>query len=160
MSELEALAKVGAQSGDPANPSPEELRDILRASWTIAVVGLSRDPAKAARRVPSYLSTKGFSIIPVNPHGGYILGQPVRKTLAEVTEPVDIVLLFRPSEEVGALIEEAARRPDHPVTWLQEGIRDDEAAAAARRAGRTVIQDLCIFKAHRAWAEQRYPPFG
>lgn len=160
MPELEALAQVVARSGDRNNPSPSRLREILRATWTVAVVGISRDPAKAARRVPSYMSTKGFEIIPVNPHAAHILGRPARASLAEVTEPIDMVLVFRPSAEAGALIEEAAGRPDRPVIWLQEGIRSDAAASAARRAGRTVVQNLCIFKVHRAWAEQMYPPFG
>lgn len=157
---LEALAQAAARSGDPDNPPPAALREALRSARTIAVVGISRDPVKAARRVPSYLSTKGYEILPVNPYADHILGRPARKTLAEVSVPVDMVLVFRPSAEAAGLIEEAAGRPEHPVIWLQEGIRDDEAAGAAREAGRTVVQDLCIFKIHRALAEQMSAPFG
>lgn len=144
------LERLVDAADDPHNPSPEELRDIVRQISVIAVVGISRDPAKPARRVPSYLATKGATIIPVNPNATRILGKPARDELSEVTEEVDCVLLFRPSDEVGPFVREAADRPDEPVIWLQEGIRDDEAAAAARAKGRTVVQSLCMYKVHRA----------
>jgi uncharacterized protein len=143
------LLKVLHQSSDPHNPGPEEMVRIIRDASRVAVVGMSRDPTKAARRVPSYLAAKGVRVVPVNPKATRILGQPARASLEDVPEPVDIVLLFRPSAEVGPFVRVAADRPDTPVIWLQEGIRDDEAAAAARALGRTVIQDLCIFKVHR-----------
>lgn len=150
MTEPQVLARVRDESTDPANPPATRLRDILQATRRIAVVGVSRDPTKAARRVPLYLSTKGFELIPVNPNADRILGRSARGTLAEVTEPVDLVLVFRPSHEAGAIVEEAAGRPEKPAIWLQEGIRADEAVARARGRGVSVIQDLCIFKAHRA----------
>lgn len=150
MTEPQVLARVRDESTDPANPPAARLRDILRAARRIAVVGVSRDPTKAARRVPSYLATKGYDLIPVNPNAGRILGRVARGRLEEVTEPVDLVLVFRPSQEAGAIVEEAAERPEKPVIWLQEGIRADEAADRARGRGVTVVQDLCIFKAHRA----------
>ena len=148
--EPQVLARVRSESSDPQNPTATELRAILLSTRTIAVVGLSRDPAKAARRVPSYLGTKGYDLIPVNPRAHRLLGRPARATLAAVTEPVDLVLVFRPGAEAGAVVDQVAARPDRPVVWLQEGIRADEAASRAREAGITVVQDLCIFKAHRA----------
>lgn len=144
------LERLREASGDPHNPGPEELRDIVRGIETIAVVGLSRDPAKAARRVPSYLATKGATLYPVNPFAERILGKPSRASLSEVTEPVDAVLVFRPSDEAAEIVREAAERDEAPVIWLQEGIRADEAVATARAAGRTVVQGMCMYKVHRA----------
>lgn len=150
MDPRERLERLLDASSDPRNPGPDELRDVVRRTTVIAVVGLSRDPMKAARRVPSYLAAKGAEIIPVNPFAGRIFGRVSRASLDEVTEPVDMVLFFRPSREVGRHVRLAAERPEAPVLWLQEGIRDDEAAAEAREKGLTVIQDLCIYKVHRA----------
>ena len=148
--DLEMLRRVRDQSGDPGNPDAEEIRRILGSVRTIAVVGLSRDPTKAARRVPSYLAAKGYDVIPVNPNAERILGKDVRDRLEQVEEPVDMVLVFRPSEEAGEVIRAAAERAEKPVVWLQEGIQNDEAARAAREKGVTVVQDLCSFKAHRS----------
>ncbi len=150
VTEHQVLARVRDESTDPANPPATRLRDILQNTRRIAVVGVSRDPTKAARRVPSYLATKGYELIPVNPNAGRILGRAARARLGAVTEPVDLVLVFRPSDEAGAIVEEAAERPEKPVIWLQEGIRADEAVARARGRGLSVVQDLCIFKAHRS----------
>lgn len=150
-----ALEAVLEESSDPDNPGPEEIHDLVRRTITIAVVGISRDATKPARRIPSYLAAKGGEIIPVNPHAGRILGKPVRHTLAEVTEPVDLVLVFRPSPDAGEVVRVAAARPERPVIWLQEGIRADEEAARARAAGITVVQDLCLYEVHRALGDTR-----
>lgn len=149
MSDLEPLSRLLAQSSDAENPTPEVIRDVLGSTRTVAVVGLSRDPAKAARRVPSYLAAKGYDVLPVNPHADRILGKDAVGELSEVEQEVDMVLVFRPSEEAGTVIRQAAERPEGPVIWLQEGIRSDEEAREARERGRTVVQDLCVFKAHR-----------
>lgn len=148
--ELRALSRLLEESDDPENPGAAEIRDILTSVRTVAVVGLSRDPAKAARRVPSYLAAKGYDVIPVNPNARRILGKDARDRLEEVEGPVDMVLIFRPSGEAGEFVRAAAARPEAPVIWLQEGIRADEAAADARERGRTVVQDLCSYKAHRS----------
>lgn len=145
-----ALEVVLEESSDRDNPSVDEIHDLVRGTLTIAVVGMSRDPSKPARRIPSYLAAKGADVIPVNPHADRILGKQARKSLMDVTEPVDMVLVFRPSAEAGAVVRAAAARPDHPIIWLQEGIRSDEAAAEARGQGRWVVQDLCLYKVHRA----------
>jgi predicted CoA-binding protein len=137
-------------SSDPRTPGAEEMYEIVRRTIRIAVVGISRDPSKAARRVPSYLATRGADIIPVNPHAERIFGREVKRSLDEVDEEVDMVLVFRPSDEAGDVVREATRRPEKPVIWLQEGIRNDDAADEAREAGFTVIQDLCLYKVHRA----------
>ena len=153
MEKFGTLASILAESTDPENPGPERIRELMEKVRTIAVVGISRNPDKAARRVPSYLAAKGYEIIPVNPNVDRILGKPVRASLGEVTEPVDMVLVFRPSEEAARIAEVAIRRPERPAIWLQEGIRADEVASRARAQGFTVVQDLCTFRVHMALEE-------
>jgi len=150
MDRLDALCGILAESSDSLNPAPETLEALFLRLHRLAVVGLSRDPSKAARRVPSYLAAKGYDVIPVNPNAEHIMDRPTRATLAEVTEPVDMVVVFRPSAEAGAVLREAAARPERPAIWLQEGIRADAEAATAREAGLLVVQDLCTYKVHRA----------
>lgn len=144
------LQRILDASSDPENPSAEALRALFEEIVHIAVVGLSRDPVKASRRVPSYLSAKGYEVIPVNPIADRILGKPARATLADVTEAVDMVMIFRPSAQAGPFVTEAARREERPAIWLQEGITADREVRAAREAGLVVVQDLCAYKVHRA----------
>lgn len=150
MDRLEPLRRLLRESTDPDNPSPEKIRALFERLHRIAVVGLSRDPAKAARRVPSYLAAKGYEVIPVNPHADRVLGRNAVATLSEITDYLDMVVVFRPSVEAAAVVREAAARPGRPAIWLQEGIRADEEAARARSDGRLVVQDLCTYKVHRA----------
>ncbi|MSR22496.1 MAG: CoA-binding protein [Gemmatimonadetes bacterium] len=159
MSALDRLTHLLAQSVDAGNPPARQVFEALARTRTIAVVGLSRDPDKAARRVPSYLATKGYDLIPVNPKADRILGREALDHLDRVTDPVDLVLVFRPSAEAGAVIDAAAARPEAPTIWLQEGIRADLEAERARGRGLTVVQDLCIFKVHRA-VEAELPVHG
>ncbi|TVP45491.1 MAG: CoA-binding protein [Gemmatimonadales bacterium] len=153
MSELDRLSHLLADSTDRNNPDAADLRALLATLRRIAVVGISRDPLKAARRVPSYLTAKGVDIIPVNPNATWLLGKPALRHLGEFEGPVDLVLVFRPSAEAGAFVADAAARPEAPAIWLQEGIRADRQAEEARAAGRRVVQDLCLFKAHRTLDE-------
>jgi predicted CoA-binding protein len=149
MSELLRITHLLAERPVFGNPDPERLLLLLRRLRRVAVVGISRDPLKAARRVPSYLATKGVDIEPVNPHAGWILGRPVVPALDDVLGALDLVLIFRPSEAVAPIMEQTCRRTPIPAIWLQEGIRNDEAAERARDLGAVVVQDLCLFKAHR-----------
>jgi hypothetical protein len=153
MPELERLERVLEASGDPGNPSAGEVRDVMETIRTIAVVGISRNPEKAARRVPAYLAAKGYDVIPVNPFVDQMLGREARESLDDVSEPVDMVLVFRPSEEAAEIARTALGRDEKPVIWLQEGIRADDVAKRAREEGVTVIQDLCAFKVHKALEE-------
>jgi len=147
----ELLARELSVSSDDNNPSAEAIHEIVRRAIRIAVVGISRDPAKAARRVPSYLAAKGGEIVPVNPNADRILGKEAIDSLRDVEGPIDLVLVFRPGgEQAGAVIREAMERPERPIIWLQEGIRSDKIAAEARADGWVVVQDLCIYKIHRA----------
>lgn len=150
MDGLDRLRHLLEESSDRHNPSAERLRVLFDGIHRIAVVGLSRDPAKAARRVPSYLAAKGYEIVPVNPYADRILGRAAHDSLGDVTEDVDMVVVFRPSAEAAGVLRQAAKRPERPAIWLQEGIHADEEAAEARAAGRTVVQDLCTYKVHRA----------
>lgn len=149
MDRLASLRRLLAESSDPHNPPAEALEDLFHRLHRLAVVGLSRDPAKAARRVPSYLAAKGYEVVPVNPHAGRLLGRDAVSRLADVGAPLDMVVVFRPSAEADPVVREAAARDDRPAIWLQEGIRADGAAAEARAAGRLVVQDLCTYKVHR-----------
>lgn len=144
--ELQRLLRA---SSDCDNPSPDTLVSLLRDVQHIAVVGLSRYLEKAARRVPSYLAAKGYDVIPVNPHAERLLGRRSYPTLEAVEEPIDLVLVFRPAPEAAAVIESAMAHPDEPAIWLQIGVVSDDAVRKARSAGRTVVQDLCIFRVHR-----------
>lgn len=149
MDKLEQLRRVLETSSDPDNPSAEAVAQLLGDVQHIAVVGLSRNLEKAARRVPSYLAAKGFDVIPVNPSAERLLGRVSYTNLGDVPEPVDLVLIFRPSEEAGGFVQDAMTRSDRPAIWLQTGIRAPDEVAAAREADRLVVQDLCIFRVHR-----------
>lgn len=120
---------------------------------TIAVIGCSTTPGKAAHDVPAYLQDHGYRVIPVNPFAESILGEHAYDSLGDVDEEIDLVNVFRPSDEVpdvlDAVRERHADRGDAGTAWLQLGIRHDEAAAAAEAAGVDVIQDRCMKIEHR-----------
>lgn len=128
-----------------------DIRALLDAE-TIAVIGCSATAGKAAHEVPAYLQRQGYEIVPVNPNHDEVLGRPAADSLADVSESVDLVDVFRPSEEVSgivdAVIKRVQRRDDVQGLWLQLGIRDDAAAARARDAGITVVQDRCLKVEH------------
>jgi len=115
MDAMNLLRDLLAESGDKDNPGPEELRAILRATRSIAVVGISRNPAKAAHQVPAYMAANGFEIIPVNPFVDSVLGKDAKASLPEVTAPVDMVLLFRPSPEASQVAEAALARQEQQL---------------------------------------------
>jgi predicted CoA-binding protein len=144
------LQQLLDESGDRDNPGPEQMTKLMESVRTIAVVGISRNPEKPARRVPAYLAAKGYEIIPVNPFVDEILGKKAKDSLEDVAEPVDMVLIFRPSEEAAQVAEAAMRREERPAIWLQKEIRDDQMASMARGLGFTVVQDLCAYEIHKA----------
>ena len=125
--------------------SDELLRELLAGAKVIAVVGASPKPERDSHQIMAMLQRHGYRTIPVNPQaaGGTILGERVYASLAEVPEPIDIVDVFRNSEAAGAILMEAAELGLKTI-WLQLGVRNDAAAAAARAKGATVIQDRCI----------------
>ena len=128
-----------------------ELREILTLE-TIAVVGCSTTPGKDAHEVPKYLQVQGYEIVPVNPYADEVLGRSAYDSLADVEEAVDIVDVFRPSDEVAGIVDETLGRDDVEVIWLQLGIHDDEAVDRAEAAGRRVVQDRCLKVEHQRLA--------
>jgi len=122
------------------------IREVLSQARTIAVVGFSANPARPSHSVAKYLQTRGYRVIPVNPGlaGQSWLGEKVRGSLAEISEPVDLVDVFRRSEAVEGVTNEAlALSPLPRAIWTQLGVRDDAAAERARAQGIKVIQNRC-----------------
>lgn len=150
MNGLDELRSLLDESGDRDNPGPEEMKELMGSVRSIAVVGISRNPEKQARRVPAYLATKGYDIIPVNPFVDEILGKKAKDSLSDISEPLDMVLIFRPSGDAVKIVETAMRRDERPAIWLQKEIRADQMAAIARGLGFTVVQDLCAYEVHKA----------
>ena len=128
--------------------SDEDLREILSLD-TIAVVGCSTTEGKAAHDIPQYMLRRGYDIIPVNPFADEIFDREAYDSLGDVPDDIDIVDVFRPSEEVSDIVDEALDRDDAGVIWTQLGIRDDDAAARAEKAGRRVVQDRCLKIEHQ-----------
>lgn len=130
----------------------DRLRQLLDVD-TIAVIGCSTTPGKAAHDVPAYLQQQGYHVLPVNPFASEVLGEPAYDTLADVSDDVDLVDVFRPSEEIPGIVDAVrdrhADRGDAGTLWLQLGIRDDDAAAAAEADGIDVVQDRCLKVEHR-----------
>ena len=127
--------------------SDDTLREILDYD-TIAVVGCSTTSGKAAHDVPAYLQSQGYRIVPVNPFADEILGERASDSLSDVEATIDIVDVFRPSEEVAGIVDETLDREDVRVLWTQLGIRDDDAAKRAEDAGLQVVQDRCLKVEH------------
>lgn len=128
--------------------SDAELREILGLE-TIAVVGCSATPGKDAHEIPKYLKEHGYEVIPINPFADEIFGREPYDSLADVEEAVDIVDVFRPSDEVAGIVDDALERDDVKVIWTQLGIADDEAAERAEADGRQVVQDKCMKVEHQ-----------
>ena len=130
--------------------TPEQLRKVLADAKTIAVVGLSRNPDKASHAIAAYLQRNGYRVLPVNPQvEGQLLGERVYLNLREIDVPVDVVDVFRPSEDVPAIVDDAIAIKAKAV-WLQEGIVHNAAAEKAKAAGLAVVMDRCMQKEHRA----------
>ena len=131
----------------------DKLRALLREARTIAVVGLSPNPMRPSNSVARYLQRSGYTIVPVNPGHPEILGAKSYPTLTDAAreQPIDIVDVFRRSEHVGAIVDEAIAV--HPkLIWLQLGVVDAAAAQRAAAAGIALIQDLCIAIEHKSLA--------
>lgn len=123
-----------------------ELRAILTRVKRIACLGVSPNAVRPSHYVARYLSLKGFEVVPINPvHAGKtVFGKTILPDLAAVDGPVDMLDVFRRSEHLPGIVDEAlAHLPGLDVLWCQIGVRNDEAAARARSAGITVVQDRC-----------------
>lgn len=133
---------------DGAEASADPILDILKGYKTIAVVGLSSDPARPSYEVSEYMQGGGYRIIPVNPNEKEVLGEKSYARLEDVPEKVDIVDVFRRAECVPP-VAESAIRVGAKVLWMQLGIENSEAAERARAAGLIVVEDACMFVEHR-----------
>ena len=120
----------------------EDAAQVLRDFSVIAVVGLSRDPSKAAHSVPAGLQNAGFRIVPVNPNVPELLGERAFATLGDIPFPIEIVLVFRPSSFAPAIAQEAVAIRAKAL-WLQRGIYSAEAKRIAREAGLRYVEDRC-----------------
>jgi predicted CoA-binding protein len=133
----------------------EEIKDTLRNAKTIAVIGISPKEDRPSYIVASYLKSKGCQIIPVRPDGEEILGEKVYHSLSEIPKEigVDVVDIFRRSEDVPPIVVEAIQRGAR-VVWMQEGVIHQEAAEKAEKAGLKVVMDRCMKKEHQRLMNQ------
>ena len=127
--------------------SDQQIREILSLT-KVAVVGMSKNSSKAAHYVPKYLFDNGYVVTPVNPTTNEILGKKCYSSISEVDEEIDIIDIFRPSDQVLPVIQEAIKKKPK-VIWLQEGIHNPEAEELATQSGIKVIFNRCMLAEHR-----------
>lgn len=139
----------------PDEFSDERLKEILMKAKNIAVVGASNTPGKPAHHVPLYLKTKGYRIIPVNPFHEEVIGEKSYKSLREIPKDIkiDVLDVFRPSQEVKKVVQEAIERGGISLIWLQEGIYDKEAVELAKKNGIEIVWNRCMMKTHKRLVE-------
>lgn len=125
----------------------EEIRKIYNFK-NIAVVGMSRDPAKAAHSVPKYMIERGYNVIPVNPSAVEILGRRTYSHVSDIKSQVDIIDVFRPSEDVYLVVEDSIRKPGIRVIWLQQGIHNSDAEKIAGDNNIDFVFNRCIMAEH------------
>lgn len=126
----------------------DQITDLLQSAKNIAVVGLSKNPMRAAYGVSAYLQAQGYRIIPVNPNADVVLGEKAYPSLTDIPDKVDVVDIFRRSEFVGPIVDAAIQKGAKAV-WMQETVVNEEAAQKARDNGLFVVMDRCILKEHR-----------
>ena len=125
----------------------EQIRDILSFK-KVAVIGMSKHSSKAAHYVPKYLSDHGYDVTPINPTADTILGKKCYDSVSEINEDIEIVDIFRPSDQVLLVIQEAIKKKPK-VIWLQEGIHNSEAEELARKEGIKVVYNRCMLAEHQ-----------
>jgi predicted CoA-binding protein len=130
-------------------PTKELISKVLKASKTIAVVGLSDDPAKPAHTVSSFLKEKGYTIVPVHPKAETALGEKVYQSLDKVPGAVDLVYIFLRADLTPPVVDDAIKKGARAV-WMPEGIVNEDAAKKARDAGLSVVMDRCALKEIKA----------
>ena len=136
--------KIGGQMDETYTDA--HLRDVLKRTKTVAVVGVSTNPIRPSYYVARYLDLKGYTVFPVNPvySGDTLFGRTVCASLSDIDQPVDMVDIFRRSEAVPQIVEDALQTlPDLKTIWMQIGVEHPDAAARAREVGLTVIQNRC-----------------
>jgi signal transduction histidine kinase/predicted CoA-binding protein len=128
--------------------SDEKLRQILESTKTIAVVGISAQEDKVNHTVPKYLQSQGYKIFPVNPSVDEVLGEKAYPDLLSIEEPIDVVEVFRRSEAIPEIVDQAIEI-GAKVVWMQEGVINEFAADSARQAGLDVVMDTCMRATHK-----------
>src|SRR5271167_3704019 len=131
-----------------ANRTSDPILDLLRSSKTIAVVGLSSNATRPSNEVAAYLQSAGYRIIPVNPNESEVLGEKSYARLEDIPEPIDIVDVFRRSEDVPP-VADSAIAIKAKILWLQVGIENASASEKATAAGLTVIENACLLIEHK-----------
>jgi len=131
------------------NSNRDEMKKYFEATKTIAVLGCSPKPDKASNRVAKYLLEVGYKMIPVYPKEEEILGQKVYRSLGEIDEPVDMVVIFRKPAALGAIAEAVIARGDVKTYWTQLQLINNEAAQKVKDAGINVVQNHCAMVEHR-----------
>ena len=126
---------------------PDPILALLARTQTIAVVGLSNNPLRPSYGVAAYMQSHGYRIVPVNPRISESLGETSYATLADVPEKIDLVNIFRRSEYVDEIVDQAIQLKV-PAVWMQEEVINERAAEKARQAGIFVVMDRCILKEH------------
>ena len=127
--------------------SDDQIREILSLN-KVAVIGMSQTSSKAAHYVPRYLSENGYDIMPVNPSSDEILGKKCYDSVSDIDEQIDIVDIFRPSDQVLPFVKEAIKKKPK-VIWLQEGIHNLEAEELAKNNGIKVVFNRCMLAEHQ-----------
>lgn len=140
-------SSAAAAQGATRRASNDPIRDVLLRYRTLAVVGLSPKLSRPSHGVAAYMKSYGYRIIGVNPSVESVFGDRCYAALEDVPEALDVVVIFRRSEFVPAIVESAIRL-GAKVVWMQEGIANPAAALRARKAGIEVIEDRCILKEH------------
>ena len=125
----------------------DQIREILSLN-KVAVIGMSKNSSKAAHYVPKYLSDNGYDVIPVNPSSDEILGKKCYDSVLDIDEPIDIVDVFRPSDQVLPFVKDAIKKKPK-VIWLQEGIHNSEAEELAKSHGIKVVFNRCMLAEHQ-----------
>jgi len=132
------------------NSNMDEQKEYFEVCKTIAIVGCSPDDTKASNHVAEYLRDAGYKMIPIYPREETILGQKVYRSLAEIDEPVDMVVVFRKPAALDAIADAVIARGDVKVYWTQLGLIDNKAADRVKEAGIAVVQNYCAMVQHKA----------
>ncbi len=131
------------------NSNRDEMKRYFQECKTVAVVGCSPDSTKASNRVAKYLRDNGYNMIPIYPKHDEILGQKVYRSLAEIDEPVDMVVVFRKPKALDAIADAVIARGDVKVYWTQLGLINNNAGERVKEAGIAVVQNYCTMVEHR-----------
>ena len=135
-----------------ANPDNDAIRHLLEKVKRVVIVGLSPKPHRDSHRIARYLLDQGYDVVPVYPREDDILGRKVHRRVQDVPGPVDLVNVFRRSEDLPAVFDDILTS-EASGAWTQLGCIDEDGARRAQEAGLTVVMDRCMYKEHRRWVD-------